>query len=76
MDIRYTISRYLEEHKNNGANAFINFIRRTFREGKIDRNQIRKGVLQQAQDKTAVYFGSLLLQLDNKEIRELLNEKL
>jgi hypothetical protein len=78
MDARNTLSTYLEEHKNNGGNAFIEFIKRTFREGKLDRNQIRRGILQrlQAQDKTAVFFGSLLLQLDNKEMQELLSEKL
>lgn len=78
MDVKNTVSGYLEEHKNNRSNAFVEFIKRTFKEGKLDHNQIRRAVLQrfQAQDKNAVFFGSLLLQLDNKEIHELLNEKL
>ena len=78
MDVKNTVSGYLEEHKNNRSNAFVEFIKRTFNEGKLDHNQIRRAVLQRfhAQDKTAVFFGSLLLQLDNKEIHELLNEKL
>ena len=78
MDVRNTVSGYLEEHKNNAGNAFIEFIKRSFKDGKLDHNQIRRAVLQrfQAQDKSAVFFGSLLLQLDNKELHELLTEKL
>lgn len=78
MDVKNTVSGYLEEHKNNRSNAFVEFIKRTFKEGKLDHNQIRRAVLQRfkAQDKAAVFFGSLLLQLDNDEIHELLNEKL
>jgi hypothetical protein len=78
MDVKNTVSGYLEQQKDNGGNPFINFIKTSFREGRLDHNQIRRAVLQrfQAQDKTAVFFGSLLLQLDNKEIHDLLNEKL
>lgn len=78
MDVKNTVSGYLEEHKNNKTNAFIEYIKHAFKEGKLDHNHIRRAVLQrfQAQDKTAVFFGSLLLQLDKHEIHELLNEKL
>lgn len=78
MDVKTTISGYLDEHKNNRTNSFIDYIQQTFKEGKLDHNKIRRAVLQhfQAQDKTAVFFGSLLLQLNNDEINELLNEKL
>ncbi|MBC8053312.1 MAG: hypothetical protein H7Y13_09635 [Sphingobacteriaceae bacterium] len=78
MDVKTTVSGYLEQNKDNGGNALIEFIKRSFNEGKLDHNQIRRAVLQrfQAQDKTAVFFGSLLLQLDKEEIHELLNEKL
>jgi len=78
MDVKTTVSGYLEENKNNHSNAFIQFIQKAFNEGNLDHNKIRRGVLQcfQAQDKTAVFVGSLLLQLDNHEINELLNETL
>lgn len=78
MDVRNTVSRYLEEHKNNRTNTFIDYLKRTFHEGQLDHNRIRRAVLHhfQAQDKTAVFFGSLLLQLDKQEINELLSEKL
>jgi hypothetical protein len=78
MDVKNTVSGYIEENKNNRGNAFIQFIKKAFKEGSLDHNKIRRAVLQrvQAQDKTAVYVGSLLLQLDNKEINELLNDKL
>jgi hypothetical protein len=78
MDAKYTVSKYIEEHKNNPGNSFLGYIRKTFEEGKLDHNIIRRAVLNrlQAKDKTSVFFGSLLLQLDNKEIHELLNEKL
>jgi hypothetical protein len=78
MDAKNTVSKYLEEHKNNPSNSFLGYIKKTFQEGKLDHNIIRRAVLNhlQAQDKTSVFFGSLLLQLDNKEIHDLLNEKL
>jgi hypothetical protein len=76
MDLKNTVSGYLEEHKDNCANTFITYIKQTYQEGKLDHNKIRRAVLQHfhAQDKAAVFFGSLLLQLDNKELHEVLNE--
>ncbi|MBC7915447.1 MAG: hypothetical protein H7Y07_15150 [Pyrinomonadaceae bacterium] len=78
MDVKNAVSGYLEENKNNRANAFVQAIKQAFKEGNLDHNKIRRAVLQrfQAQDKTAVFVGSLLLQLDHKEINEILNEKL
>lgn len=78
MDVKTTASGYLEEQRDNQANTFIEYLKRTFEEGTLDHNRIRRAVLQhfQAQDKSAVFFGSLLLQMDNKELNELLNEKL
>jgi len=77
MDLRNTVSGYLEEHKNNRANTFIAYIKQHYEEGKLDHNKIRRAVLQHfhAQDKAAVFFGSLLLQLDMKELHDILNEK-
>jgi hypothetical protein len=78
MDVRSTLSGYIEENKNNGGNHFIQFIKQAFLEGNLDHNKIRRAVLQRfkEQDKTGVIVGSLLLQMDSKEINELLNEKL
>lgn len=78
MDVKNAVSGYLEENKDNSGNPFIQFIRQSFDEGKLDRNKIRRAVLEcfHAQDKNAVFFGSLLLQLDHKEVIDILNEKL
>jgi hypothetical protein len=78
MDLKNTVSGYLEEHKDNCTNTFITYIKRNYHEGKLDHNRIRRAVLQhfQAKDKAAVFFGSLLLQLDIKELHDILNEKL
>lgn len=78
MDVRNAVSCYLEENRNNSGNLFIQFIKHSYEEGKLDRNRIRRAILQcfHAQDKNAVFVGSLLLQLKPDEVIEILNEKL
>lgn len=78
MDVKTTASGYLEEHKYNRANTFIEYLKQTFEKGNLDHNKIRRAVLRhfEVDDKSAVFFGSLLLQMSNQELNELLNEKL
>lgn len=78
MDARLALSGYLEEQKNNYGNPFIQFIKKSFEEGNIDHNKIRRAVLEcvHAQDKNGIFYGSLLMQLDRQEAIAILNEKL
>lgn len=78
LDVSATISEYLEEQKDNSLSEFISLLKQYFKEGKLDHNCIRKVVLQrfEAKDKPAVFLGSLLLQMDNKEIYSIINEEL
>lgn len=78
MDARHALSGYLEEHKNNNGNPFIQCIKKSFEEGNIDLNKIRRAILEsvQAQDKSGVFYGSLLMQLDREEAIAILHEKL
>ena len=78
VELRTQVSGYLDQNKNKRGNLFISSIKKAFQEGKLDHNSIRKAVIDcfKKQDKNAILFGSLLLQLDNDEIRELLREKM
>lgn len=77
VELRTQVSGYLDEYKNTRG-KFISSIKKAFHQGKLDHNYIRKAVIEcfEQHDKNAILFGSLLLQLDNDEIRELLHEKI
>lgn len=80
LDVNATISEYVREHgeNSNGLRDFIDYLKQSFREGKLNHNSIRKVVLQrfEAKDQPAVFLGSLLLQMDNKDIYTVVNEQL
>ncbi|WP_207428068.1 hypothetical protein [Pedobacter sp. SYSU D00535] len=78
LEVKTQVSGYLEENKNKRGNRFIQYIKRAYFEGKLDHNHIRKAVIDcfKRHDKHAILMGSMLLQLDNDEINELLNDKM
>lgn len=77
LDVRSTVLEYLNQQQENSLSDFIAFLKQSFKEGKLNHNSIRRAVLQRSKsnDQSAVYFGSLLLQMDNEDIYTILNEK-
>jgi len=77
LDIRNTVLEYLKKQQDNNLSDFVNYLKKSSNEGKLNHNSIRRVVLQRFQenDRSAVFFGSLLLQMDNEDIYTILNEK-
>ncbi|WP_256013287.1 hypothetical protein [Desertivirga xinjiangensis] len=75
QEVKSQIAGFFKQ-KEMDNNFLVQHIKQAYSAGKLDHNFIRKiiGNCFKSQDHTAILVGSLLLQLDNDEIRELFKE--
>ena len=76
-EVRDNVVDILQKLEYKPGNKLLHYINTGRKGERIDHNQIRKAVINcfKSHDKRAVVLGSLLLQLDNDEINELVKDK-